>query len=198
MPKDYAKKTKTTKAASRGVGKKKKPMSHRNGTLPGLWMVAGVVLGVFAAALVFLKAHHVQQIQHKMQQALQIKPPAGKTAIAKHQPKQPEFDFYTMLPKETVWEPKSAEQPMTSAPAEPAAPIAYIVQVAAFQHYQDADKLKAQLLLEGYAANVNSKSDNGWNHVWLGPFKTLQDAQAAQIKLAKSDKLHGLVNTIQE
>lgn len=197
MAKDYAKKTKPTQSASRGVGKKKNSTS--NGMPPALWMIGGVLLGLFAAGLIFIKLHHVQRIQRSMQQALQIKTvPNQENTQEKLQEnsgthKHPEFDFYTILPKETVWQPNPEVQP-TKKKIAPPFPTTYILQVAAFKQYQDADKMKAKLLLEGYAANT--KSDKDWNRVWLGPFKTLQQAQEAQLKIAKSDNMKGLITTV--
>lgn len=58
----------------------------------------------------------------------------------------------------------------------------YIVQIAAFKHFEDADRLKAQLNLAGYEAKVKSVPVNGttWHRVWLGPYGTVQAAEKIQ------------------
>ena len=64
----------------------------------------------------------------------------------------------------------------------PALNTAYIVQIAAFKRFEDADRLKAQLTLAGYEAKIKVVPVNGvtWHRVWLGPFPTAQAAEKLQ------------------
>ncbi len=61
----------------------------------------------------------------------------------------------------------------------------YIVQIAAFQRFEDADRLKAQLSLGGYEAKVRTVPVRGvtWHRVWLGPYADLSAARKIQQEL---------------
>ncbi|NNM60259.1 MAG: SPOR domain-containing protein [Legionellales bacterium] len=61
----------------------------------------------------------------------------------------------------------------------------YFLQVAAFGDYADADKLKAQLLLDEFNANVSSyqKNNKKWYRVIVGPFHDLSALNQAQSQL---------------
>ena len=100
--------------------------------------------------------------------------------------KQPQFDFYTILPKTKVWVPKP-EKATAPLPKQPPAPTAYMVQVASFKAFKDADKLKAQLILQGYNVSIRPREQKGirWNRVWVGPFPTKSRGRKVQRQLAK-------------
>ncbi len=77
----------------------------------------------------------------------------------------------------------------TAKPIANAAPnnnSAYIIQLAAFLHYQQADQFKAQLAFSGYEAKIVAFQKNGktLQRVWIGPYPTLTAAAAVQRKLA--------------
>lgn len=194
MSKDYASRSNKTKtkAASRGnAGKRRAPTA--NSQPPSKhWIVGVIVLAMFIGGMIFFKKHHEEQEKAKLMAERQIK--AEKSAAAARMPAKPKFDFYTILPKEKVWEPKTAvQQERELAKQQPPKPVAYILQVAAFQQYADADQLKAKLLLQGYMAQADTKPTNGWYRVWIGPLKTISDAQHIQVKVGQVDKLNGLI-----
>ncbi len=66
---------------------------------------------------------------------------------------------------------------------------AYVIQLAAFLHYQQADQYKAQLALSGYEAKIVSFQRNGktLQRVWIGPYPSLTAAAAIQRQLEAND-----------
>ena len=163
MAKDYAKKRSSsprkTPARNKQPGKTAPPQSSGNGLR---WYGAGVLTGVFLSFLLYLGTL----------------PPAGapqatgEEAPSDNTPK-PRFDFYTMLPEQTIGE--------DVAPAETATPRAasrpneyYLLQAGSFRQREDADRRRAELLLLGLDPRVEeSKGDNGrWFRVFLGPFES--------------------------
>jgi cell division protein FtsN len=76
----------------------------------------------------------------------------------------------------------------------PAATSSYILQMAAFRHYQDADQLKAELILLGYPAKVTATSRDGvgWQRVWLGPYPSATLAENAQQRL-QNQHIHSVI-----
>ena len=66
---------------------------------------------------------------------------------------------------------------------------AYVIQLAAFLHYQQADQYKAQLALSGYEAKIVSFQKNGktLQRVWIGPYPSLTAAAVIQRQLAANE-----------
>ena len=81
---------------------------------------------------------------------------------------------------------KADASPIPAASAPQANPSAtYLVQIAAVTHEEDAAALAGALRKKSYAAAVVN-SPNGKDkffHVVLGPYATLQDAEAMKVKL---------------
>lgn len=64
----------------------------------------------------------------------------------------------------------------------------YMVQIASVRSYQDADKLKAQLSLMGFAVTIQkiNSGDIILNRVVIGPYDTLAAAQEQQKRLREN------------
>ena len=71
----------------------------------------------------------------------------------------------------------------------------YLVQVASFQNQKDAEKLKATLILKDYKAFITSISQKQqtWYRVIIGPYTSRQKAEAAQVGLARSEHIMGMI-----
>lgn len=94
--------------------------------------------------------------------------------------KQPEFEFFTVLPDKSgaVTAPKTA--PVVKAqPKPPVDATPYLVQAGSFRNKDDAEKLKARLALGGFEASIISVDipEKGlWHRVRLGPYAGLAAA----------------------
>lgn len=71
----------------------------------------------------------------------------------------------------------------------------YMLQVASFRKQADADRVKADLILNGFEARVVMISREGahWYRVMLGPFASRMQAEKAQVEVARSEHLMGMV-----
>lgn len=107
----------------------------------------------------------------------------------------PKFDFYKILPEIEVKVPEeemaqpAAEEESASDPKLPAAANGtYILQVASFQDFNDADQAKAQLALQGVQARIQRVVIDGqdvWHRVHVGPFSTLGEVQKMRTRLSQ-------------
>lgn len=126
----------------------------------------------------------------------------------KNEPSTPHFDFYTLLPKLNVPVNKSltqtAKTPLVKTPtantqasndtptaikkAQTPKTFTYMIQVASFKNYQDADTLKAKLALLGFNATIKVANSNNqqYNRVFIGPFQTAALAQNTKQQLASN------------
>lgn len=169
MARDFAKKKTTSRKKApprKRAPAKKSTAPARSGS--GLrWYSAGLLSGVFLSFLLYLGTL----------------PPTGGPEVAQ-QPvnteeeqaaPKPRFDFYTMLPEQSIDEDMPA--PDRAAPTEASKPGPaehYFLQAGSFRQREDADRRRAELLLLGLEPSIReSTGDNGrWFRVYLGPFET--------------------------
>lgn len=165
-----------------------------------LWLLTGLLLGGFLAALFWLRGQSAEP-GGEWVGARPDRPPQGQPGPASPRdvppPPKPRFDFYDLLPKmevvvpeEELTEPepepaRTAPPPESSPAAAPAA--AYLVQVGSFRRAEDADRLRAQLTLLGFDARVAAaRLDAGEMRyrVRTGPYAGRQALAAARQRLA--------------
>lgn len=91
---------------------------------------------------------------------------------------------------ETVKAPEAVRPPSSVAPATAPVPIAYSVQVAAYTHREDAEKLAATLTKRGYAARVDGSIAPF--RVRIGRYPTNAEAEDALRKI-KAKNMDGFV-----
>lgn len=165
MAQDYAKK----KGGSA-------PRKGGSSGIPGwVWLIAGVVTGAFAMFLIYLAGINPSKPG---------KPAKPETAVAaettpKPAPEEkPTFEFYESLTNNKVIPPKAPAKTSTNT----AGKASYILQAASFKNPQDADGLKAQLILEGLDTRIEKFNRDGetWHRVLVGPFT--DETKMAQAK----------------
>lgn len=160
MTHDFAKKP---KAASKNK-KKKKPTKTQ---VPGwVWLFTGLAAGLLISFLGYLAG-----IAPESEPNIHATANKSIKSTAKSQ-KLPttKFDFYTLLPEREVIVP--VEQEHTAE--QPAQAFNYILQAGSFKNSEDADRLRAQLILMDLEVRIDPvTSNNGdlWHRVQVGPFQ---------------------------
>ncbi len=156
----------------------------------GLMFGAGFFCGIVAAVLVISALDNngepVSQPQAKpTQQASTASKPADKTTTR--------FDFFTVLPEREVIVPDESPEikPRTTQNTSPTADnIAngekYLLQAGSFRNASDADRRRAQIILLGLEASVESVDANGdrWHRVYVGPFLSRNKLASARNALS--------------
>ena len=105
---------------------------------------------------------------------------------------QPEIDisFFQVLPGQEVKTGAEDDESTGPAPTADLGPQEYIVQAASFTRRADADKLRAQLMLDGMevAIATSPQAGGGLRHrVLVGPFNDQADAQATRSALRERE-----------
>ncbi|MBW2940719.1 SPOR domain-containing protein [Zhongshania aquimaris] len=181
---------KTTRGATRSPERQGLPAS----ALLGTGFIAGIICSVLVYSTVISK--------HPEREA---KLAETKAAAAKEKAQQDrkdvttntKFDFFTVLPEREVIvtdEQRPAAKPATAIKTADKPPAVkqdisderYILQAGSFRQGADADRRRAQILLLGLDAKVESVEANGdrWHRVYVGPFQshnTLTDARSKLI-----------------
>jgi cell division protein FtsN len=179
------------------TARRRRRTKTNNTASPWVWSVAGLVVGLLVAFLVFLQLRPRQVPVAEPARTLTVptvpearaqpKPHPPGTAVVSPPPK-PRFDFYNLLPEMEVIVPdeeirgkatregvKQVEQPGT-----------YLLQAGSFRSRQQADQLRARLALLGLETSVQAVTvDNGqnWHRVRVGPFSNLQELNDARALL---------------
>lgn len=175
-------------------GASKSTSSQR--TVPGwVWLFTGVVSGLFIAFLFHLGQ---TQLEHQAGNAPRSASQPEPATPPKTEEKGPRFDFYAVLPQMEVIVPKGEDD--APAPARnndrtstPNAEVPsrhnehFLLQAGSFRRSQDADRRRAELILQGYEARVQPvslESGDTWHRVMIGPFNNVNALHRAQDKLA--------------
>ena len=174
MPRDYAK------------------SQHRESRpIPGwLWLLAGLFIGLFVALLVYIKDNTSGKMEisdtvakvfqgKKQNEARGVKkepttpPPEPDKTTSK-----PRFDFYTILPELEVAIPEQELiEKKENDTQQPQATAEYMLQAGSFRKYEEADRLKARLALEGIEATIQKVKINdtdSWHRVRIGPLTSIE------------------------
>ena len=191
MPKDYAKRSKPENARA----------------LPGwLWMLGGLAIGLFIALLVYINNN--TDVDHKtnlstslnkiFDEGVKATQKAGEKTKAKVaqaiKETRPKFDFYTILPELEVAIPeeelieKQAAAKKTTTKSNPS--IRYTLQAGSFRNPAQADRLKAELALQGIVANIQPVKINDhdtWYRVRIGPMHDIATLNRTRKRLRENN-----------
>lgn len=171
MPRDYAKQT------TRKRRKKK--------TTPGwVWLLAGLLVGLFSAGLVYLNqgSHTPNMAADMSAKQLLSKNKAIKTQLKKAKTR---FEFYTILPSSQGSNQQRQDESQTNQKENQNS--SYVLQVASVKALAAANRLKAQLSLMGFNVQIKAikVKSTTWHRVDVGPYHTLAKAEQAQDRLLK-------------
>ena len=171
MTKDFANKgrkpSKAKKSASANPRSKAKPSSP-----PWHWFLAGLLCGVFLCTLTWLASQQPDVAESISTEQADSSPEESTP--------RPRFDFYTLLPEQTIDVDPTTIATARNQPAQDQ----FLLQAGSFRQAADADRRRAELLLLGLEAHVEeAQGDTGlWHRVYIGPF-------ASRSRLAKARSL---------
>jgi len=183
MPRDYA----------------KSPRPRERRGLPGwVWMLGGLVIGLFVALLVYLDKTHPDRNPADIagavsgffqKQVEKAKPAASADAppADRHAPARPRFDFYTILPELEVAIPEEELVEQARHPEKaPARQGNYVLQAGSFRSADQADQLRARLALQGIEASIQTvkiKGGETWHRVRVGPLPDIATVNRVRKRL---------------
>ncbi len=159
-------------------------------------LIAGWCVGLAVAAGVYFKDHrpdgpapHLAKVDRKKAHGADpAAPDAGDAAGAEEPAKS--YDFYEMLPKfEVVVPEKDKDVRPDIRPAPETRRGTYVLQAGSYKNFADADRIRAQLALQGIESKVQKVSvDNDtWHRIRIGPISNLDDLNRMRQVLRKAD-----------
>ena len=102
------------------------------------------------------------------------------------------YDFYDMLPKFEVVVPekdREVARERDTAPATIERPGVYVLQAGSYRQQAEADRIRAQLKMQGIDANVQrvAVDDDVWHRVRIGPITDLAELNRLRARLRSAD-----------
>jgi len=100
------------------------------------------------------------------------------------------YDYYNMLPNFEVVVP---EKERAVRPDRPAAPVerpgSYFLQAGSYRDFAEADRMRAQLALQGIESKVQrvSVDSDTWHRVRIGPITDLKELNRVRDRLREAD-----------
>lgn len=174
MSRDY----KSTRGRRAGTG-----LSGSAGLLAGL----AIGLGVAAAVYIYDRRPSAAAVT-KPEPATRSERAASEDEPGEESGRQ--FDFYEMLPKFEVVVPERENAESSAARAAPIErPGAYVLQAGSYRNFADADRVRAQLALQGIESKIQRVSiDNDtWHRVRIGPISDLGELNRTRARLHQAD-----------
>jgi len=102
------------------------------------------------------------------------------------------YDFYDMLPNFEVVVPekdREVSRERDNAPAKIERPGVYVLQAGSYRKQEEADRIRAQLKLQGIDANVQrvAVDEDVWHRVRIGPITDLTELNRLRARLRAAD-----------
>jgi cell division protein FtsN len=196
VPQDFAKRKQSSNSKKPPVRRKAQAQRHTGEPQPRgksfRMFMTGMFTGVFLSFLFYL--YKLPALVEPGQEIAMAQEPEAAAEIPK-----PRFEFYTMLPKQTMELEEDVETVEPAAdvskpPSPSAAPQPYFLQAGSFRQKDDAERRRAEILLLGLEPKIEeSSSDNGhWFRVSLGPFES-QDAVARARSLLANQSIESVL-----
>lgn len=167
--------------------RRRKKKSSKNDYPGWVWMMFGLAIGLAVAFAIYI---------NDRTPGIPVRPVAGQGSNiddnreqASAQPEAPpesRFDFYNLLPKFEVIIPE--HEPNVQVETGPQAidePGVYVLQAGSFTEYEDADRRRATLALQGIESKIQRVTidDKTYHRVRIGPIDDLDKLNVTRSRL---------------
>ena len=101
-----------------------------------------------------------------------------------------QYDYYNMLPNAEVVVPEREAVVGRNLPAVPVEKAgSYVLQVGSYRDFKEADRVRAQLALQGIESKVQrvSVDNDTWHRVRIGPIADLKELNRIRARLREAD-----------
>ena len=158
-------------------------------------VLCGLAFGLAVAGIVYIKDHRPDAQISRAAKADKKKTHGNETADAETGDAAPEdpaksYAFYDMLPKfEVVVPEKEKDVRPDIKPAPETRRGTYVLQAGSYKNFADADRVRAQLALQGVESKVQKVSvdSDTWHRIRIGPISNLDELNRLRGILRKAD-----------
>jgi cell division protein FtsN len=155
----------------------------------------GLAVGLGVAGIVYIKDHRPDAQISRAGKADRKKfhgnePPDVEAGYSGSEDSAKSYAFYDMLPKFEVVVPEKEKDVRPDIKSVPETRRGtYVLQAGSYKNYADADRVRAQLALQGVESKVQKVSvDNDtWHRVRIGPISKLDELNRLRQILRKAE-----------
>lgn len=170
--------------------------SRKRQPTPGwVWGAGGLAAGLAVALFVHLQHQRPQPARAAIRPVADAEavPSSVRAAPRRGRPAgeagtKPRFAFYEMLPNFEVV--LANEEPLASGDnvADVERAGSYVLQAGSFRNYSDADRMKAELALQGFEPRIQRVTidDDRWHRIRIGPYDDLNRLNTARRRLREA------------
>lgn len=158
---------------------------------PGwVWMIFGLSIGLAVAFAIYINDRTPGiPVKPVTDQASSVDNNSEQAGSEPEEPPEARFDFYKLLPKFEVIIPE--QEPNVLAETGPQAvvePGVYVLQAGSFTEYDDADRRRATLALQGIESRIQRVmiDDKTYHRVRIGPIDDLDELNVLRSRLRKA------------
>jgi len=182
--------------------KHRRKTTRKQQEYPGwVWMLFGLAIGLSVAFAIYVRGGQPPATAARTPEPASLESAiddndesAGQQATEAPQEKEDRFTFYNVLPNFEVVIPD--QEPNVTADIEPRAviePGVYVLQAGSFSRFEDADRRRAELALQGIESNIQRVTidDRTYHRVRIGPTDDLEELKMlrSRLRVAKIDVL---------
>ncbi|MGA2344035.1 MAG: SPOR domain-containing protein [Steroidobacteraceae bacterium] len=173
-----------------------KPKRRRTGGFSGwtgVW--CGLAVGLALAAVIYIKDHRpdapsarMAKVDKKKMHGSDTPDPDGSDPATDDSGGN--YAFYDQLPKFEVVVPEKDKDVRPDARAVPETRRGtYVLQAGSYKNFADADRVRAQLALQGVESKVQrvSVDNDTWHRIRIGPISNLDELNRLRDRLRKAD-----------
>jgi cell division protein FtsN len=183
-------------------GKRRRTTSTKQDYPGWLWMIFGLAIGLSVALAIYVRDREpappavTARQPASLESAIDDNGERARPEAAAPAPEQKEsrFTFYDMLPNFEVVIPE--QEPDVTADVEPrpvVTPGLYVLQAGSFTRYEDADRRRAELALQGIESTIQRVTidDSTYHRVRIGPTDDLEELNMlrSRLRAAKIDAI---------
>lgn len=170
---------------------KKTPARRRGGGLSGSeGLLLGLAIGLVIAAGVWVYKSKPPPAPVAQEPAKQTPMSARAEAPEEAPATAPEYTFYDRLKNYEVVIPEKNEHARRDVkPAPETRPGTYVLQAGSYRNFADADRVRAQLALQGVESKVQKVTvdTDTWHRVRIGPITSLDELNRIRTRLRQAD-----------
>ena len=180
---------------------KRRRTSSRKQEYPGwVWMIFGLAIGLSVAFAIYVRDEQPAPPPTAARQPASLESaiedndeaPAAAASVAPEESKESRFTFYDMLPNfEVVIPEQEPDVRKDVGPRAVVTPGLYILQAGSFTRYEDADRRRAELALQGIESTIQRVTidDKTYHRVRIGPTEDLDELNLlrSRLRAAKID-----------
>ena len=182
-------------------GRRRRTPSKKQDYPGWLWMVFGLAIGLSVALAIYVRDREPAPPPAAVRQPASLENAIddnGERASAEQpapEQKEGRFTFYDMLPNFEVVIPE--QEPDVTADVEPrpvVTPGLYVLQAGSFTRYEDADRRRAELALQGIESTIQRVTidDNTYHRVRIGPLTEVGEVNRIRARL-RNERIDSLV-----